>query len=54
MEKRIKVQIPMLPNYLVDTNGNQWSLSKFSEEELRELGAEWIEALVAKSKRIPV
>lgn len=53
MEKKIKVKIPSLPNFLQleSETPSVLPLKDFTEEQLRELAQEWTEALVKKSKQ---
>lgn len=51
MNKAIKIKIPILPNFLLDEKGNCYPISDFYEEEIRELGKEWIDELVKKAKK---
>lgn len=50
MEKKIKLKLPMLPNFLFDENKNQYKVSELSDGEIRELGKEWTEALLKRNR----
>lgn len=52
MEKKFKVHIPVLPNFLrVDGQEAMMPLSSLSEKEIREFAAEWTEALVKHAQK---
>lgn len=51
MEKRFKIKIPALPNFLLTERDEPIPVADFTEEELREVGGEWVEKLVKKSKK---
>lgn len=42
--------LPMLPNFIRGQNDEAVDVADMTEEQLRELGAKWIEALVRKSR----
>jgi hypothetical protein len=52
MEAKIKLELPTLPNYLrtasikLPTEKGAVDVSELTEAELRQLGAEWTEALI--------
>lgn len=51
MEKKIKIECPIVPNYLrVEGMEEAIRISEFTEEELLEIGKEWTEELIKKSK----
>lgn len=51
MEIKVKVQTPSTPNFI--TVGKETiSIKNFTEEQLREIGAEWVEALVTKAEQL--
>lgn len=51
-EKKLAVTIPSVPNYIM-VGKQMHSVALFSDDELREIGKEWIEKLVmhAREKR---
>jgi len=51
MEKKIKIQTPILPNFVYDDKGTQYDLRKdFTREELEELMREWTAKIIARLK----
>jgi len=52
MKKKITldIEIPLVPNYIRDIHARSIHISEFSEEELRDIGSEWIEELVKKAR----
>lgn len=50
--KELEISIPTLPNFLCVGETECLSISDFSEKELRQIGKEWTDALVRKSKSI--
>ena len=49
MEKKVKVNIPKVPNFI--KVGNEFiSVTEFTEDELNEIGKEWTAKLIARSK----
>ena len=54
MEKKIKIQIPSVPNFIMaEGNDAKFHISDFTEKELKEIGARWTKELIAKSKKGP-
>lgn len=54
MEKKIKLQIPLFPNFVYDNKGTQYDLRKdFSREELVELLKEWTDKIIERVKESP-
>ena len=52
MEKKIKIELPLLPNFLRPAGTDKaMAISEFTEAELREIGAEWTEALVKHAQK---
>lgn len=53
MKKEIKIKIPSVPNFLLLDIGYATSIpiSDFTEEQLREVGKEWTNELIIKSRR---
>lgn len=52
MEIRLRVEVPTVPNFLkVEGTETSFDISAFSEEELKSIGEEWIQALIEKSKK---
>lgn len=47
--KKIKIEIPTVPNFIMVGEQNM-AVSSFTEEELREIAAEWTERLILKAK----
>lgn len=45
----VDVELPSLPNF-VKVGGNSIDIADVSEETLRQIGAEWTEALVANAR----
>lgn len=43
-------RLPILPGYIVTTDGVSIAVETFSEEQLREIGKQWTEALVKKAR----
>lgn len=50
MKIEIVVEVPSVPNF-VKVGGIVKDVSELNDEALRELGAEWIEKLLANAKR---
>ncbi len=55
MKKNISIttRIPLTPNFIQTGSGNDngiLPISDFTEEELREIAAEWTEELIKKAK----
>jgi len=50
MEKKITVHCPLVPNF-IKTDYEMISIADFTEDELREIGKEWTEELIKKSKQ---
>lgn len=44
------VKVPRVPNFLLTESGQSFPLCAFEEDSLRELGAEWIENLIERSR----
>ncbi|MFA5696216.1 MAG: hypothetical protein WCT51_04850 [Candidatus Shapirobacteria bacterium] len=52
MEKKIVIQCPLVPNFLKPEGMDEpISIREFTEEELRQVAAEWTEELIKKSQR---
>lgn len=51
MDIKVKVQTPLTPNFII-VGKETISIKNFTEEQLREIGAEWVEALVTKAERL--
>lgn len=51
MEKKIivTIRIPLTPNF-IEAGDKMLPVADFTEEELRQIGQEWIEQLVKKAK----
>ena len=49
MKKHI-IEVPLTPNFL-KYRGHAFPIADFDDEELRELGARWTEALIAKAQK---
>lgn len=47
--KEAEVRIPLVPNFIFVGEDNV-PIKEFTEEQLRELGQEWVEELVKRSK----
>jgi len=45
-----EVQLPRVPNYLLMGDGKVLPVSAVSEQDLRELGRQWTEQLVARAQ----
>ena len=53
MEKKIKIQIPSVPNFILTDNPEiKLSLEEFSDGELTEIGVEWTKKLIERAKYI--
>lgn len=51
MDIKVKVHTPHTPNFI--TVGKEAvSIKEFTEEQLREIGSEWVEALVTKAEQL--
>lgn len=50
MDKKMKVAIPMTPNF-IRVGDNFISIKEFDENELIEIGREWTKELIKKSKK---
>lgn len=48
---KAEVELPRVPNFLRMADGQTIPVSAITEEGLRQLGAEWITALIANAKR---
>jgi hypothetical protein len=44
-----RVQLPSLPNFIRDADDKAISIVDLSEEQLREIGKQWTDALVRKA-----
>jgi hypothetical protein len=51
MEIKVKVQTPSTPNYIM-VGRESVSIKEFTEEQLREIGAECVNALVTKAEQL--
>lgn len=53
MEKKIKFKLPMLPNFVMAEGNSQYStdIKDFTDEELKQIGKEWTEALLAHAQK---
>ena len=49
LDNRTTVNIPLLPNF-IRCGDNSEPISRFTSEELRKIGKEWVEALVVKAR----
>ncbi len=45
-----KVNVPRVPNFLITEYGFSMPVSAFTEDDLRNIGAQWVENLVARAK----
>lgn len=50
LDNRTTVEVPMTPNF-IKCGLNVEPISRFTSEELRKIGKEWIEELVIKARR---
>lgn len=50
MKIQVEVNIPTTPNY-IRVGGKLKPITDFTDSELREIGKEWTQALVEKSRR---
>ena len=46
----IQVKLPMVPNFLLTEGGGKFPVSDFTKKELRKIGKQWVEKLVANGK----
>jgi len=46
-----EVLVPMLPNFLRTPSGDSVPVAELSEDEIREIGAKWTEALLSHAKK---
>lgn len=51
MEIKIKLELPSLPNFLRTKLGDYMAVEELSDEEIKELGAEWTAALIAMAHK---
>lgn len=52
INKKIEIEVPSVPNFILGKEkGQKWSISEFSETDLREIGAEWTEKLIREAKK---
>ena len=47
----VRVLTPMVPNFVQTTDGQTVAVSTLTDDELREIGANWTEELIAKAHR---
>lgn len=48
---KTKIKIPMVPNYVFSEEKNvQYSVSEFTDEQLKEIGRQWTENLIKRAK----
>lgn len=50
IKREQKICLPSLPNFIRDETEKAISIADFTEEQLREIGKQWTEALVRKAK----
>lgn len=50
MEIKLKAHIPHTPNF-IKVGENMIELADFSDEDLRQIGKEWTELLIAKARQ---
>lgn len=43
---KMKIKVPSVPNFLIDENGNSYSVMLFTEAELRMVADTWKKALI--------
>ena len=51
MSPRLKIKVPMIPNFLIDSNGHSYSIILFTETELRMVAKSWERELLKSRKR---
>lgn len=51
MKKKIEIQIPTTPNFIALKSHTVIPVSEFSDEELKEVGKEWIKELIKKAQK---
>ena len=49
-QTRQEFRLPTLPNFLLSDTGVSAGIESFTEEQLREVGKQWTEALVQKAR----
>ena len=51
MEKKILIDLPMTPNFIMSADGKQkWPIREFTDKELREIGKLWTNNLIRKAR----
>ena len=50
IQKKIDLQIPLVPAYILGSHGTKFLLSEFSNKELLDIGRRWTEKLIEKSR----
>lgn len=48
---KVKIKIPMLPNYVRDDKGSCYCISELNDNELISLCQQWTKALLAHAKK---
>ena len=47
---QIQVKLPKVPNFLLLEGGGKFPVSDFTKKELRKIGKQWVDKLVAMGK----
>lgn len=48
---KVKIKIPMLPNFVKDENGNSYNVGQLHPEEIKSLCKDWAKAMVEHAEK---